>query len=90
MLIRLVQQTWGTSEFATATNPSLAQELVARVGAARARLALVLLVMVLLVIGSVNLGIAPSFYAAEWLPSADALGWEWGRQLDGDKDYMHS
>jgi pimeloyl-ACP methyl ester carboxylesterase len=26
MLIRLVGETWGTSEFATATNPSLAQE----------------------------------------------------------------
>lgn len=35
MIIRLVEQTWGTAEFATATNPSLAQEPNAREEAAK-------------------------------------------------------
>ncbi len=35
MLIRLVEQTWGTSEFAAATNPSLAQEPSAQEEAAK-------------------------------------------------------
>jgi pimeloyl-ACP methyl ester carboxylesterase len=35
MFIRLVEQTWGTSEFAVATNPSLAEEPSAREEAAR-------------------------------------------------------